>query len=295
MWEFALISVHWIYLSLRLWAGNPSSWKNRDWLRFWAHSLAVHQEELRSNHQYWRLFNWSTAWAPAFLEFSLKVSLISVKQKVKDFSLSLGLEFFIRCFKFNILKLGQRYFFSLGSFSSRCIILCFTPYVINVNGGSCMCKIKLDAQLFISLHCSQAWSTQLKNSTSLFKNHCDVTECMFHACALSCFLVCWPAWLSWRSVWLWTETIRSCWSSPRSRYPCRSDTPPASGVTHCAQRRTRGTLQPVRHRSLVRANKPEGGWKINEKWDTRVVSRESLYLDDPPQINNDNHYTNYIK
>lgn len=85
-----------------------------------------------------------------------------------------------------------------------------------------------------------------------------VSVCFIYACILSCFLVCWSAWLSWRSVWPWTMRTRSYWLSLQSQYLYRSDRPPASGERRCVQKRTHGTLQPERHQALVRSNKAAG-------------------------------------
>lgn len=113
-------------------------------------------------------------------------------------------------------------------------------------------------------HHSRAWFTRHEGQTMHpHRKYCNITACVYfvHRWVLSCFPACWPAWLLWRSVWLWTVTIRSCWSSPQSQYPYRSDMPPASGEMHSEQRRTRATLRPIWHQALGRANKPEGKQK----------------------------------
>lgn len=74
----------------------------------------------------------------------------------------------------------------------------------------------------------------------------------------SCPPACWPAWPSWRSAWLWTEKSRSYWLFLQCRCPYRSSRPPACGERRCVQRRTRGRLQPVRHRGLDRSSRPGG-------------------------------------
>lgn len=117
---------------------------------------------------------------------------------------------------------------------------------------------------FNTPHHSQAWFTWHEGHTMHpHKKHCNITARVYflNRWVLSCFPACWPAWLLWRSVWLWTVTIQSCWSSPQSQYPYRSDMPPASGEMHCEQRRTHATLRPVWHQALGRANKPEGKQK----------------------------------
>lgn len=95
-----------------------------------------------------------------------------------------------------------------------------------------------------------------------------------YACVLSCSLVCWPAWLSWRSAWPWTVTTPSYWLSPRSRYLYRSDTPPASGERRCVQRRTHGTLRLVPHQEQVQSNKAAGG-KIKKKTYQNIGKRNA--------------------
>ena len=101
-------------------------------------------------------------------------------------------------------------------------------------------------------------------------NHCNIAVLMcllsLNACVLSCRLVCWPAWLSWRSAWPWTGTIRSYWLSPRSRCPYRSDTPPASGERRCVRRGTRGTLRPGHHRAPGLSRRPAGEQRENRWW-----------------------------
>lgn len=87
----------------------------------------------------------------------------------------------------------------------------------------------------------------------------------FHGRVLSCFPVCCSAWISWRSVSLWTVTIPSCWLSPQNQYPCRSNTPPASDEMRFEQRRTRGTFRPAQRRSMARSSKPAGGQERNTK------------------------------
>lgn len=87
----------------------------------------------------------------------------------------------------------------------------------------------------------------------------NTANTLLDCCVLSCFPVYCSAWTAWRSVWRWTATTPSCWSSPQNQCPYRSNTPPVFDGMHFRQRKIRGTFRPARHRSSARSNKPAGG------------------------------------